>query len=332
MLEKPDIPDALILACLTQEFDLRVVQFDFLPLGADMNTAAYRARALDGTDWFVKLRKGSFDSLSLEVPLYLAAQGVRAVIPPRQTRGLRLWAEVGGYRLLLYPYIEGKNGYQTSLSPLQWREFGAALRQIHTAVLPPALAGRLPAESYSPYGRLMVRAFQAQVEQAHFHDPTAAKAAALMRAQRERITRLVERAEALALELQARLPAPVLCHSDLHAGNLLVNALGELFLVDWDAPSLGPKEKDLALVGGCPTWGDPRAVEWFYQGYGTAELDPAALTYFRCERAVQDIAAFCQQLLLSDEGGADREQSFGYFSGQFLPGGEIGLALGAEDV
>lgn len=58
----------------------------------------------------------------------------------------------------------------------------------------------------------------------------------------------------------------------------------------------------------------------FYQGYGAAEIDAAALAYYRSERIVEDIAAFCQQLLLTDEGGADREQALGYLTDSFLPG------------
>jgi len=51
-----------------------------------------------------------------------------------------------------------------------------------------------------------------------------------------------------------------------------------------------------------------------------------ALTYYRYERIIQDIAAFCEQLLLSVAGGEDREQSYLYFTGQFLPNHEVEIA------
>jgi spectinomycin phosphotransferase len=122
----------------------------------------------------------------------------------------------------------------------------------------------------------------------------------------------------------------VLCHADLHAGNLLLAEKGELYIVDWDAPLFAPQEKDLALVGGCPTWNNPLEVAQFYRGYkgeGPLQVDAAALAYYRCERAITDIAEFCGQLLLTDAGGADREQSYNYCAGLFLPGHEIELAL-----
>ena len=49
MLEKPDLPDEKIIACLQAEYGLRVATIAFLPLGADLNTAVYRVVADDGT-------------------------------------------------------------------------------------------------------------------------------------------------------------------------------------------------------------------------------------------------------------------------------------------
>jgi spectinomycin phosphotransferase len=51
-----------------------------------------------------------------------------------------------------------------------------------------------------------------------------------------------------------------------------------------------------------------------------------ALAYYRYERIVQDIAVYCEQLFLSDEGGEDREQSWQYLRSNFLPQGTIEIA------
>jgi spectinomycin phosphotransferase len=45
MLEKPDLQDEKIIACLQAEYGLLVAQITFLPLGADVNTAVYRVVA-----------------------------------------------------------------------------------------------------------------------------------------------------------------------------------------------------------------------------------------------------------------------------------------------
>ncbi|MBK7319725.1 hypothetical protein [Candidatus Villigracilis affinis] len=64
----------------------------------------------------------------------------------------------------------------------------------------------------------------------------------------------------------------------------------------------------------------------FYEGYGYADLDQAALAYYRYERIIQDIAAYCDQLLLTNEGGEDREPSYQYLASNFLPDGTLELA------
>jgi spectinomycin phosphotransferase len=174
--------------------------------------------------------------------------------------------------------------------------------------------------------------FQARVEDTGFDEPVAAKVAACLRTNRDTISHLVERADQLANALQARSLEIVLCHADIHAGNVLISDDGAFYIVDWDTPVLAPKEHDLMMVG----WGVNgvwhRAGEdaLFYQGYGQTEIDPMALAYYRYERIIQDIAAFCEQLLLSDEGGADREQSLGYLVGQFDPNSLIDVALASD--
>jgi hypothetical protein len=43
------------------------------------------------------------------------------------------------------------------------------------------------------------------------------------------------------------------------------------------------------------------------------EINLAVLACYRFERIVQDMAAFCEEILLITEGGVDREQGLRYF-------------------
>lgn len=74
-------------------------------------------------------------------------------------------------------------------------------------------------------------------------------------------------------------------------------------------------------------WRAPDAEEVpFYQGYGLAEIDLAALAYYRCERIVEDIAVFCQEISEATQSREDREQALVYLKSNFLPGNTIELA------
>jgi spectinomycin phosphotransferase len=138
---------------------LDVVQIAFLPLGADKNTAVCRASADDTTDYFVKSRLGDFDEASVALPKFLSDQGVAQVMAPLETEAGRLWTNPESFRLILYPFIEGRNSYEPSLSDDHWVEFGATLKRIHTAFALPSLIRLIQREAYSPQWRDAVTTF-----------------------------------------------------------------------------------------------------------------------------------------------------------------------------
>src|SRR5690606_22184304 len=99
-----------------------------------------------------------------------------------------------------------------------------------------------------------------------------------------------------------------------------------------DTLCLAPKERDLMYIGAGigDTWNTPQEEDLFYQGYGASEVDHDVITYYRYERIVQDIAAFAEQLLLTDDGGDDREQALYFFNSQFQPNGVVEIALRSD--
>jgi spectinomycin phosphotransferase len=334
MLTKPDIADELIISQLQEEYNLCVSSLTFLPLGADMGTAVYRVVADDGTAYFLKLRKG-FDEISVTVPLFLKSQGIKEIIAPFETKSNQGWADFGEYKMILYPFIEGKNGFEMELSDSHKRTFGAALKAIHSVQLPPKLKKQIPQENYSPKYREQVKDFQRQVENTKFNDLNAAKLAKFIKAKRDEIDHLIKRTEELVSQIQSQSHELVLCHADIHGGNILIRTDGQLpvptekfYIVDWDAPLLAPKERDLMFIGGGidDIWKTKQDIALFYEGYGKTELNYAALAYYRYERIIEDLIAFCKQLLLTDEGGADREQAYRWFTSNFEPGQTIEIA------
>lgn len=331
MLEPPAIPQATIIAHLRQAYPLPIQKIEFLPIGWDSSTAVFRAQAEDGGDWFVKLRQGPFDSLTVEIPWFLVEQGMREIIPPLRGASGALWTRMGTeYTVVVYPFIEGKDGYEVQPSQRQWTQFGAALRRIHAPGLPAALEVRLPREDFSHGFRDEVLRYQSQAETGPFYDAAAEAVAQGMRANRGKIDHLVARANELARALQASAPRFTLCHADIHAGNLHLTPGGSLYIVDWDFPMFGLKERDLGLIGGCGAWRDPQSVAQFYAGYhgeAPVEIDLAALTYYRFERILADLTAYGEQLFLTPEGGENRAQSVIYFQEQFEAGNEVDLAI-----
>ncbi|PWB69002.1 MAG: phosphotransferase [Anaerolineales bacterium] len=327
MLTKPDIADELIISRLQDEYNLHVSTLIFLPLGADMGTAVYRVVADDGTAYFLKLRKG-FDPISVTIPLFLKSQGIKEIFAPIETRSKVGWADFGEYKMILYPFIEGKNGFEMELSDSHKRTFGAALKGIHSLQLPPELKEQLPQETWSPKFREQVREFQRQVEKTTFSDVYAAKLANFIKSRRIDINHLIKWTEELASKLQSQSYEFVLCHTDVHGGNILITIDNQFYIVDWDAPLLAPKERDLMFIGGGidDIWKSKRDESVFYEGYGKTDIDFPMMAYYRYERVIEDLAAYAEQLLSTDKGGADREEAYRRFRGNFEAGSTIEIA------
>jgi len=321
------------MARLQAEYGLRVAQITFLPLGADRNTVVYRVVAADDTPYFVKLRRGEFSATSVALPKFLYDLGLRHIIAPLTTQTGQLWATLDDYAVIVYPFIDGRDGYDVDLADRHWIEFGVTLKRIHTASVPRSIIDLIPRENYSSEWRDLVKMFLTRIEAEAFDDPVAAKTAAFLRTKRVEIQTLVERTDRLAQIVQTRSLDNVVCHADLHAGNIFITGDGALYIVDWDTVLLAPKERDLMYAGG-GQFGQARSAHeeeaLFYQGYGATSIDRAALAYYRYERIIEDIAVECQLIFSTTNGSEDREREFRYLTSNFLPDGVLAIAYRSD--
>jgi spectinomycin phosphotransferase len=333
MLDKPDIEDERISAALYDAYGIAVARLTFLPLGADRDAAVYRAGGQDSRQFFVKLRQGAFDETTVVLPRFLGEHGIRHVIAPLLTTTGGLWTRVEPFAIVVFPFIQGHNGMQPPQSDEQWREFGRALRAIHAVQLSPELEQRIARETYSPYWRDMAMRYLQEPADPAVNDAVTVEFFAFLEARHAEIVDLIVRAERNAQELLRRPPRLVLCHSDCHGHNMLIDGSGSFFIVDWDNPILAPKERDLMFAGGAQM-GNNRTPEeeekLFYQGYGETQVDATALAYYRYERIVEDIAVYSDSLLYRDEGPQNRQHAIRSLKSNFLPGNTIEVAYEAD--
>jgi len=328
MLERPQLHDEKIIACLQEKYGLFAVQLLFLPLGADLNTFVYRILAQDEKYYFLKLRSGDFNESSLKLTDILSGLGVRQIIPPLPTKRGSLWASLEAYKVILYPYIEGKNGFDVALSDRQWIAFGEALKSIHKATLPEAVSRHIPVERFSAQWPESLKSFLIRIENEVFDAPLAHELIAFLRLKRPVILDLIRQAEWFAMKLQGYSQQLVLCHSDIHAGNILIDPAGAFYIVDWDEPIWAPKERDLMFVGNGigGVWNKPEDELLFYEGYGRTEIDSNALAYYRFERIIQDITVISEEISTTGDSGENLALHFGYLTSNFLPSRVIEIA------
>jgi spectinomycin phosphotransferase len=329
-----DLSEGVLQACLHGQFGLAVAALTFLPLGHDALAWVYRVETAGGTPYFLKVRRGLTNAPSLLVPRYLHDHGVDRVIAPLLTTTGRPWAEVAGYTLILYPFVAGATGMKGGMAPAQWIAYGAALRQIHETSVALDLAGQLRRETFVPYGVDLVRDLQARLAAGlPAGDPIARELAKFWAAHDDTIHALVARAESRGRALARTAPPFVLCHADIHTDNVLLDAAGDIWIVDWDETMLAPRERDVMFaVGGgiSATLVGPAEEELFRRGYGDAPLDPHALAYYRHAWAVNDIGEYGLQVLARpDLGPLSRRAALETFISLFRPTEIVGLALGS---
>lgn len=329
MLEPPNLPLEKILLCLSYEFGILNPRVNFLPIGADLNTAVYRVDILSDMYYFLKLRRGNFTEPSVELPAFLYDQGVHEIIPPIPTLSGNYWAILEDYHAILYPYIEGKDGYAVDLSENQLRVFGKAIKRIHQMEVPQHIQMKIPIETFSSQWSNQLSKCTQILDGAEFSDPIIQNLADIIITHKDTISHLMFRVELLSNVLKNRPLDLVICHSDLHAGNLLIEQEQKLYIVDWDTLLMAPKERDLMFIGGGQGFRGhslEEEVEFFYQGYGETKIDQEALTFYRYARIIEDMAVECAIIFSTYHSHKDRERELVFFKSNFVPGGVVEIA------
>lgn len=349
MAAKPSVNLDAITRHIHDNYGFTVLNVAVLALGADANAATYRADCVEGA-YFLKLRGGPADDARDQLPGFLAgiAEGAIRALAPVLNRDGRPSTPFGDFHTVLYPFFDGRSGFESALSPRQWTELGAALRTLHGVELPAARRGTIRVESFSPKWREKARAHLAAVASGTSPKPIDAIAlqmSEVLLSRHDQLSTVVARAEELAVAMLEKSWTFVLCHGDIHGGNVMLSEDGSLAVVDWDDPVFAPIERDLMYIGAGigGVWNQPAELTAFYQGYGSDRpVDAHAIAYYRYERIMEDLALFCDELLTdgcdgdgdADGGGSgsgigseqERALSLRYFTAQFGPGEVIDIA------
>lgn len=259
--------DSTVTAVLREWYGVEPARLDRLTGGLDTTAWCYRVTV----DLVVRVALGRVRAPTFQLPRALADGGVAAAVAPIASRAGALSVESGGLTWAVYPYVDGADGYAHGMTDAMWHELGAVLREMHDARLPTGVLDLLPRDlaDAAAYDRLV----PVDVEVLAAGGPFAAS----WRQHRGRMLAVLEQMHTLSGPLRAE-PRPVVpCHGDLHPGNVLISPAGPR-IVDWDCALLAPRERDLIF-----------ATPALLHGYGAIEVDWVALTYYRCERVLQDV-------------------------------------------
>ncbi|HZS76584.1 MAG TPA: phosphotransferase [Ktedonobacteraceae bacterium] len=326
MREQLKISEERLQACLQNQYGLYPITLEYLPIGLDYNAGIYRVTSEQGTAYLLKATSRPLYEPASLIPHYLNEQGITSVVAPIPTTNGNLWTQLEGWTLIVYPFLEGDTSW-TGMTDEQWKEVGTIFQRIHKVNLPSSGFNSLRKETFDPTEYVQwARNFEAQHLKA-VNTETSSKR--VLRSSwlehQPTIHAVVTALENLSRILRSRMLSYVICHADLHPANLLRNQRGQVCVIDWDEVMLAPKERDFIFIQLSPD--DSRLLPGtpaFFQGYGDTEIDWVALTYYRYERAMQDLIACAQEVFFRDDLGEDtKADSVRLFQSILAEGGEI---------
>ena len=105
-----------VIECLSSYYGIKVNHLTRLPVGADLNSSVYKAQQVDGSSYFVKLKRGHDHETGVLVVGVLESAGIQQIIPPIKTLQGRFTQPVEEFTLIVYPFIDGQDGFSRYLT------------------------------------------------------------------------------------------------------------------------------------------------------------------------------------------------------------------------
>lgn len=328
MTIKRSLSEESIIHHLNLYYRIPAISMTPLLLGADVNASVYKVKGSDQKSYFVKLKRGHNHQMGASILDLLHSEGIEEIIPPIKTIEGLSTQQIDAFTLIVYPYIENQNGFNQVLTNDQWVVLGKLLKKVHEFKVPAKIQDRIRKEDYSPKWRDIVRSLYGHIEAKPPQDQWGAKLSTFMKEHKNEIHRLLDSAELIGQKLRQSSAKFVLCHADIHAGNVLISENGSIYVVDWDQPVMAPKERDLMFIGGgvANIWNNLHEEEFFYKGYGKTEIDIPILAYYRHERIIEDIAEYAQEFLFKST-EEDKSELYEQFLAMFEPRGVVDIAF-----
>lgn len=312
-----------LIKSLHHHYQIDTASLTPLPGGADQDASVYKAISTDQKAYFVKLKRGHQNEIKIAILELLQQANIQEIVPPIKTVHGKSAAYINDFTLTVFPFINGQDGFRHPLSDLQWMILGRTLRKIHDIDVPQLIQNQIRQEDFSPKWRNAVRSLYARLKA-----PLPTQMYRFLKENQDTIDKLIHRAEILSQKIQKEeLSQFVLCHADLHGGNVLIDENDSLYIIDWDDPIMAPKERDLMFIGGGVgnVWNKIEEENFFYEGYGKTEINGTRLSYYRHERIIEDISEYGEALLWQDS-----EVMYKQFIAMFEPNGVVDIAFKTE--
>lgn len=302
------IDQACLREHIAERYGLQVETLDYLPVGEVSHN--FVAQSTNGRKYILKLLDQSrlartcVEHLHPVLPMLreLRETSLLTAIPaPVCALDGREMAPFGTYTLVLLHYVEGTNPDEETLhQPEIWRQLARLVARLHRAT------DKL--QTACPFVETYTLAFEAELlgglralEQVGLDARQGMRdLQALLAPRTDEIIRLLDRTKRLAAKAKALAPPQVLCHTDIHAMNLVIHR-GALTLLDWEGLKLAPAEHDLFALTGEDF---PAFLRSYRRAGGVRELHPDTFGFYFYRRNLEDLTDWLIRILYENDTAA----------------------------
>jgi spectinomycin phosphotransferase len=304
----PSIDERSLTQVLHREYGLRVERLTFLKKAWVAN--CYAADCAGRARYFCKFYGDARQAhaYARDVDFYLSltyALATEQILPtiacPVQTLNKSFSVCFDGHLLILFHWIEGQTLGFGPLPDDVLPRLGTLVGTLHAST-PQITTLKPPHEQFDiPFYADLVNGLDTLHHITPTHTFGQQELSRLLLPRRDAILRLLDRLQDLAARTKARDREQVICHTDLHGGNLIRDDRGTLYILDWEGTVLAPPEHDLIFCA----W-DDRFWDLFLPSYqrafGPTHLDSTAFGFYLTRRNLEDLADFIVRILYEQNG------------------------------
>lgn len=241
-----------LLQHLSTAYGLPLQTTTFFPEGED--SYGYVITSETGEKYFAKAST-SVPNSCLQVAFHLRHRGnIPGIVAPLETQERTLSISWQGFRVSLFPFIEGKSRWAMwkvgkDFTDTELSQAGALLATIHECA--DVIASNNP--TVAKYDLPLRHELHTVLEAPEQIPPRNRYQKQLLEGltqHRSEILQTIERYDSLGRAAEALQTPFVVTHGDPTPGNLILDTENRLHLIDWDGVCLGPPEKDLVSFTG----------------------------------------------------------------------------------
>lgn len=330
---EPNVNHAALMAQLDAAYGLNVTALSFVPKGEV--SLAYRVDCADGNAYFAKLIPNSVAARTTRrnMDTYLALTSelhhrglLTSVVAPLPTLDGHARTEFAAMPLILFPYFAGGN---LPLSTGAWsarvrNQLARDLATLHQSA--PLLHSPLPTHSafdIAPIAK-MEDALSALEQVGLDRHASYQSLRALVLPHRAAIEAAMSHLRDLYNIVTSKPTALVLCHSDIHGLNLILDDAGNVHMLDWENVVLAPAEHDLQAFS------DTHFAEFlqaYWQAGGGRDIDIDQFAFYNYHRYLDDLQGYALRILHENDDPLQDEQDL-----EFAKIAGIEMLAQAEDI